>query len=61
MLRTGTQAKEFLKDNNLDPEYIRLFDFTQWYGNEGEMTDFGRRKVGIMKSHRCCSMGELAR
>ena len=58
VLRTGTQAKEFLRDNNLNPDDIYLFDFTQRYGNEGELTDYGRRVVGSTKRQRWFSLGE---
>lgn len=45
VLRTGTQAKEFLIQNDLDPDAIALFDFSQMYGAEGELTEHGRKRI----------------
>jgi hypothetical protein len=52
VLRTGTQAKEFLIQNDIDPDSIALFDFSQMYGADGELTEHGRKRIAAGSTGR---------
>ena len=43
VLRTVAQVKDFLLSNDLPVEAVAEFDFSQRYGENGEMTEHGRK------------------
>jgi hypothetical protein len=45
VLRTVAQIKEFLQQNELPADAIAEFDFSQRYGENGELTEFGRKQA----------------
>lgn len=50
VLRTGTQAKDWLLQNELSTECLKQFDFSQMYGSNGELTEHGRKRIAMGNS-----------
>lgn len=44
VLRSVTHVKEFLLANDLTADGLVQFDFSQRYGDNGELTEYGRKQ-----------------